>query len=102
MKSTNGDTFLGGEDFDNHLVKYLVAEFKKEQGIDLTKAREIFESKDETILEISFYLAISSRFWKDYFPSLGRFESDSSFLFEIPTFRVIFFFFKLIHFFYFY
>ncbi|PAV60664.1 hypothetical protein WR25_14422 [Diploscapter pachys] len=37
VKSTNGDTFLGGEDFDNHLVKYLVAEFKKEQGIDLTK-----------------------------------------------------------------
>lgn len=37
VKSTNGDTFLGGEDFDNALVKYLVAEFKKDQGIDLTK-----------------------------------------------------------------
>ncbi|KAH7701710.1 Heat Shock Protein family member (hsp-6)-like protein, partial [Aphelenchoides avenae] len=37
VKSTNGDTFLGGEDFDNALVNYLVGEFKKEQGIDLTK-----------------------------------------------------------------
>ncbi len=37
VKSTNGDTFLGGEDFDNRLVEYLAAEFKKEHGIDLTK-----------------------------------------------------------------
>ncbi|CAI4223371.1 unnamed protein product [Auanema sp. JU1783] len=37
VKSTNGDTFLGGEDFDNTLVHFLVGEFKKEQGIDLTK-----------------------------------------------------------------
>lgn len=35
MKSTNGDTFLGGEDFDMRLVGYLADEFKKEQGIDL-------------------------------------------------------------------
>ncbi|MFL5183785.1 MAG: Hsp70 family protein, partial [Microvirga sp.] len=34
VKSTNGDTFLGGEDFDMRLVEYLAAEFKKEQGID--------------------------------------------------------------------
>ncbi|MGA9600770.1 MAG: molecular chaperone DnaK [Methylocystis sp.] len=37
VKSTNGDTFLGGEDFDNRLVEYLASEFKKEHGIDLTK-----------------------------------------------------------------
>ena len=37
VKSTNGNTFLGGEDFDNHLLNHLVAEFKKEQGIDLAK-----------------------------------------------------------------
>ena len=37
VKSTNGNTFLGGEDFDNHLLTYLVGEFKKEQGIDLAK-----------------------------------------------------------------
>jgi len=35
--STNGDTFLGGEDFDQRVMDYLVEEFKKEQGVDLTK-----------------------------------------------------------------
>ena len=35
VKSTNGDTFLGGEDFDMRLVSYLADEFQKEQGIDL-------------------------------------------------------------------
>jgi molecular chaperone DnaK len=35
VKSTNGDTFLGGEDFDNAIVDYLVSEFKKDSGIDL-------------------------------------------------------------------
>ncbi|GAB6024506.1 Stress-70 protein, mitochondrial [Chamberlinius hualienensis] len=37
VKSTNGDTLLGGEDFDNTLVSHIVAEFKREQGFDLTK-----------------------------------------------------------------
>ena len=35
VKSTNGDTFLGGEDFDNTIVDYLIDEFKKDNGIDL-------------------------------------------------------------------
>ena len=35
MLSTNGDTFLGGEDFDKRVIDYLVDEFKKDQGIDL-------------------------------------------------------------------
>ena len=35
VKSTNGDTFLGGEDFDNAIVDYLIGEFKKDSGIDL-------------------------------------------------------------------
>jgi molecular chaperone DnaK len=39
VKSTNGDTFLGGEDFDMRIVNYLADEFKKEQGIDLRKDR---------------------------------------------------------------
>ena len=34
--STNGDTFLGGEDFDQRLVEYLISEFKKDTGIDLS------------------------------------------------------------------
>lgn len=37
VKSTNGDTLLGGEDFDNAIVNFLVAEFKKDSGIDITK-----------------------------------------------------------------
>jgi molecular chaperone DnaK len=37
VKSTNGDTYLGGEDFDHVLVDYIADEFKKEQGIDLRK-----------------------------------------------------------------
>lgn len=37
VKSTNGDTMLGGEDFDNAIVNYLVSEFKKSSGIDITK-----------------------------------------------------------------
>ena len=35
VKSTNGDTFLGGEDFDDSIVNYLIDEFKKDNGIDL-------------------------------------------------------------------
>jgi len=39
VKSTNGDTHLGGEDFDNRIMNYLVSEFKKETGVDLSKDR---------------------------------------------------------------
>jgi len=35
--ATNGDTFLGGEDFDQRIIEYIIAEFKKEQGVDLSK-----------------------------------------------------------------
>ncbi|KAI3424827.1 hypothetical protein D9Q98_008213 [Chlorella vulgaris] len=37
VKATNGDTFLGGEDFDNTLLQWMVSEFKRQEGIDLTK-----------------------------------------------------------------
>src|ERR1700732_773310 len=37
VKSTNGDTFLGGEDFDQRIIDYLADEFRKESGIDLRK-----------------------------------------------------------------
>ena len=39
VRATNGDTFLGGEDFDHRIIKYLVDEFKKENGIDLAQDR---------------------------------------------------------------
>ena len=37
VRSTNGDTFLGGEDFDNHILKHLLEEFKKQSGADVSK-----------------------------------------------------------------
>jgi len=57
VKSTNGNTFLGGEDFDNHLLNYLVGEFKKEQGIDLSKdamaLQRVREAAEKAKVELS-------------------------------------------------
>ncbi len=57
VKSTNGDTFLGGEDFDMRLVDYLADEFKKESGIDLRKDRlalqRLKESAEKAKIELS-------------------------------------------------
>ena len=39
VKATNGDTFLGGEDFDHRLLDFLCDEFKKQEGIDLSGVR---------------------------------------------------------------
>jgi molecular chaperone DnaK len=48
VKSTNGDTFLGGDDFDLRIMDWLVAEFKKEQGIDLSKDKMALQRLKET------------------------------------------------------
>ena len=57
VKSTNGDTFLGGEDFDIRLVDYLADEFKKEQGIDLRKDKlalqRLKEASEKAKIELS-------------------------------------------------
>ena len=57
VKSTNGDTFLGGEDFDMRLVEYLTSEFKKDQGIDLTKDKlalqRLKEAAEKAKIELS-------------------------------------------------
>merc|ERR1719479_323008 len=57
VKSTNGNTFLGGEDFDNHLLNHLVGEFRKEQGIDLTKdamaLQRVREAAEKAKVELS-------------------------------------------------
>ena len=57
VKSTNGDTFLGGEDFDMRLVEYLAEEFKKEQGIDLKKDKlalqRLKEAAEKAKIELS-------------------------------------------------
>src|ERR1700742_4880504 len=57
VKSTNGDTFLGGEDFDKNIIDYLADEFKKEQGIDLRKDRlalqRLKEAAEKAKVELS-------------------------------------------------
>lgn len=57
VKATNGDTHLGGEDFDNVLLDYLVTEFKKEQAIDLSKDRlalqRLREAAEKAKIELS-------------------------------------------------
>jgi len=57
VKSTNGDTFLGGEDFDNTIVNYLASEFKKENGIDLKTDKlalqRLKEAAEKTKIELS-------------------------------------------------
>jgi molecular chaperone DnaK len=55
--STNGDTFLGGEDFDQRIMDYLVAEFKKDNGVDLTKdmlaLQRLKEAAEKAKIELS-------------------------------------------------
>ena len=55
--STNGDTFLGGEDFDQRLIDYIVGEFKKDQGVDLSKdvlaLQRLKESAEKAKIELS-------------------------------------------------
>ncbi|MCA1955189.1 molecular chaperone DnaK [Zymomonas sp.] len=57
VKATNGDTFLGGEDFDTKIVSYLAEEFKKAEGIDLTKDRlalqRLKEAAEKAKIELS-------------------------------------------------
>ncbi len=57
VKSTNGDTFLGGEDFDNRIIEYLADEFKKEQSIDLKKdelaLQRLKEAAEKAKIELS-------------------------------------------------
>jgi molecular chaperone DnaK len=55
--STNGDTFLGGEDFDQRIIDYIIAEFKKEQGVDLGKdvlaLQRLKEAAEKAKIELS-------------------------------------------------
>jgi molecular chaperone DnaK len=57
VKSTNGDTHLGGEDFDQRIMDYLIAEFKKDQGIDLSKDKtalqRLKEAAEKAKIELS-------------------------------------------------
>ncbi len=55
--STNGDTFLGGEDFDQRIIDYIIGEFRKEQGVDLTKdvlaLQRLKEAAEKAKIELS-------------------------------------------------
>lgn len=74
VKSTNGDTFLGGEDFDARIIKYLIDEFKKDQGIDLSQdplamqrlkeaaenAKKELSTAQQTEINLPFITAVNS------------------------------------------
>ena len=61
VKSTNGDTFLGGEDFDMRIVNYLADEFKKENGVDLTLDKMALQRLKEAAEKAKIELSSSSQ-----------------------------------------
>jgi molecular chaperone DnaK len=61
VKSTNGDTFLGGEDFDMRIVNYLADEFKKEHGVDLTTDKMALQRLKEAAEKAKIELSSSSQ-----------------------------------------
>ncbi len=61
VKSTNGDTFLGGEDFDMKVVNYLADEFKKEHGVDLTADKMALQRLKEAAEKAKIELSSSSQ-----------------------------------------
>ena len=61
VKSTNGDTFLGGEDFDMRIVNYLAEEFKKEHGVDLTKDKMALQRLKEAAEKAKIELSSASQ-----------------------------------------
>ncbi len=61
VKSTNGDTFLGGEDFDMRIVNYLANEFKKENGVDLTSDKMALQRLKEAAEKAKIELSSSSQ-----------------------------------------
>jgi len=61
VKSTNGDTFLGGEDFDMRIVNYLADEFRKEHGVDLTKDKMALQRLKEAAEKAKIELSSASQ-----------------------------------------
>ena len=83
VKSTNGDTFLGGEDFDKRIIDYLADEFRKEQGIDLRKDRLALQRLKEAAEKAKIELSSTPRRPRSTCPSspptrTGRSISPSS------------------------
>jgi molecular chaperone DnaK len=61
VKATNGDTFLGGDDFDQRIISYLADEFKKEQGIDLRKDKLALQRLKEAAEKAKIELSSATR-----------------------------------------
>ncbi|WGW04377.1 molecular chaperone DnaK [Tropicibacter oceani] len=61
VKSTNGDTFLGGEDFDMRIVNYLAEQFKKDNGVDLTKDKMALQRLKEAAEKAKIELSSTSQ-----------------------------------------
>ena len=61
VKSTNGDTFLGGEDFDMRIVNYLAEQFKKDNGVDLTKDKMALQRLKEAAEKAKIELSSASQ-----------------------------------------
>jgi len=61
VKATNGDTFLGGEDFDMRIVEYLAGEFRKEHGVDLTKDKMALQRLKEAAEKAKIELSSASQ-----------------------------------------
>ncbi|KAF4530303.1 hypothetical protein B566_EDAN018441 [Ephemera danica] len=76
--STNGDTFLGGEDFDQRIIDFIVTEFKKEQGVDLTK--DVFSTAEDNQPAVTIKVFQGERELASGNKSLGEFNLEG-----IPT-----------------
>jgi molecular chaperone DnaK (HSP70) len=74
VRATNGDTFLGGEDFDNLLMKHLAEDFKKSSGIDLTKdtlALQRLREVPKPFLCCSCIVSASLLYWLEFKHSIS-------------------------------
>ena len=79
VKSTNGDTHLGGDDIDQRLINYLIEEFKKEQGIDLRNDKMALQRLKEAAEKAKIELSTVQK-QKSTCPILRQMHQDLSIL----------------------
>ena len=75
VKSTNGNTFLGGEDFDNHLLEFMVAEFKREQVRSLVEESKSMLQCYYTVMPNIFFVTLTDHTCAD--PACGIIFTDA-------------------------
>ncbi len=78
VRSTSGDTFLGGDDFDQRIMDYLVDEFKRENGIDLHQDRQALQRLKEASEKAKIELSARSCRPKSTCPTLPQMPPDPS------------------------